>query len=322
MSDVSFIIPVYNVSAYLRDFFSPFRSCTLSCEIIFIDDGSTDSSAEILQQFAVADQRVIVLHKENGGVSTARNYGISHATGKFISCLDPDDLLSPVFFKYLEETIKKFNDVDTIIYNYEKFHDGKKPKNSNHDFNHSLLESVPKKNLSAMHNYPWIRVVRRDFYNNNLFPEGIIYEDSVTIPLLNAKAVNVLKINEVLYYYRVRKDSLTNFNVLQNMELVSALSLLEERVNEFKQYRPNLYSCVAHLSRSALITLYKISEINKSSHILRESQRIIYTKFNRYPLSTILQCDASCPDKICFALLKMNKIGFFCFKILYKFISK
>ncbi|MEP8982365.1 glycosyltransferase family 2 protein [Enterobacter cloacae] len=322
MLNVSFIIPVYNVSAYLKDFFSPFKLCTLPCEIIFIDDGSTDTSAEILKQFALADPRVIVLHKENGGVSTARNYGISHASGKFISCLDPDDLLSPTFFKYLEESIKKFNDVDTIIYRYEKFQDGIEPEILNAGFDFSSLELIPKKVLSTIHNYPWVRVVRREFFNNNLFPEGIIYEDSVTVPLLNARAQNVLKINEVLYYYRVRKDSLTNYNVLRNMELVTALSLLEERVKEIKEYRPHLYSCVAHLSRSALITLYKTSKTNSSSHILRENQKIIYTKFNQYPLSLILQCDANLPDKICFALLKMNKIGFFCFKILYNRISK
>jgi glycosyltransferase involved in cell wall biosynthesis len=323
MPDISFIIPVYNVSAYLRDFFSPFKLCTLSCEIIFINDGSTDSSAEILKLFAEDDPRVIVFDKVNGGVSTARNHGICHASGKFISCLDPDDILSPAFFKYLDFSIKNFQNVDTIIYRYEKFHDGASVEVLNdYDVNFSSFEYVPKKTLYALHNYPWIRIVRREMYSDNLFPEGIIYEDSVTIPLLNARAVKVLRINEVLYHYRIRKDSLTNFNVLRNMELVTALSLLEDRVEGFNEYRPSLYACVAHLSRSALITLYKTSKADDSSLTLNKNQEVIYAKFNRYSLSTILQCDANRPDKICFALLKMNKVGFFCFKMLYKIISK
>ena len=323
MPDISFIIPVYNVSTYLRDFFSPFKFCTLSCEIIFVNDGSTDSSAEILKLFAENDPRVIVLDKVNGGVSTARNHGICYASGKFISCLDPDDILSPVFFKYIDFSIKNFNDVDTIVYRYEKFHDGKSTEVlNNYDVDFSSFEYVPKKTLYTLHNYPWIRIVRRELYSDNLFPEGIIYEDSVTIPLLNARAVKILRINAVLYHYRIRKDSLTNFNVLRNMELVTALSLLEERVEQFNEYRPSLYACVAHLSRSALITLYRTAKADSSSLILSKNQEIIYRKFNRYSLSTILRCDANFSDKICFSLLKMNRIGFFCFKILYKIISK
>ncbi|MGK3224350.1 glycosyltransferase family 2 protein [Enterobacter soli] len=322
MLDISFIIPVYNVSAYLKDFFEPFKLCKLSCEIIFINDGSTDSSAEILQELAVGDPRVIIINKKNGGVSSARNAGICRATGRFISCLDPDDIISPNFFKCIEFSLDTFNDVDTIIYGYEKFHDGILPEILNVQIEPSAFKYLHKNALSSIHNYPWLRVVRRDFYTDNLFPEGVIYEDSVTIPVLNAQAEKVIGINAILYYYRVRKDSLTNFNVQRNMELVTALTILEGKVEKHPEYRPNLYSCVAHLSRSALITLTKTPGSSSSAGFIKKNHKIIFSKFNRYPLSVILRSDANYPDKICFVLLKMHMIGFICFKILYKIISK
>lgn len=323
MPDISFVIPVYNVSGYLREFFEPFKFCNLSSEIIFVNDGSTDSSGDVLEHLATLDSRVIILQKENGGVSSARNHGIRNASGKYISCLDPDDLLSPCFFEYLAYSIKTFKDIDTIIYGYEKFQDGEQPNIFNSALNPAFFEIVPKKRLSALHNYPWLRVVRREFYNDNFFPEGIIYEDSVTVPLLNAQAKNVLKIDRALYYYRVRKDSLTNFNIQKNMDMIKALSLLESKVEKCPKYSGDLYACVAHLSRSALITLYKLSyRENDSLSEFKDDRELILSNFCRYSLMKILQSDASPPDKICFILLKMRAVGFVVFKILYKIISK
>lgn len=322
MPDISFVIPVYNVSTYLKEFAKPFKYCSISCEIIFINDGSTDSSAEILNQIAYEDPRVVVLHKKNGGVSSARNYGILHASGKFISCLDPDDIISPKFFDYIDFSLNQFNDVDTIIYGYEKFYDGELPLVFNQSIDSSDFKYVPKNTLSAIHNYPWLRVVLRSFYKDNFFPEGIIYEDSVTVPVLNAQAKRVLIINKPLYYYRIRQDSLTNFDIQRNMELVTALTLLEEKTKKYPEYRVNLYSCVAHLSRSALITLFKTSKSRDSTNIFQENQKIIFSKFNQYSLSVIFKSDAKLSDKVCFFLLKLNVVGFLCFKMLYGIISK
>ncbi|TCB90921.1 glycosyltransferase family 2 protein [Enterobacter wuhouensis] len=322
MPDISFIIPVYNVSSYIKDFFKPFKLCTISCEVIFVNDGSTDSSADILQQLENEDSRVTVIHKQNGGVSSARNLGIKLATGRFISCLDPDDLVSPSLFKCIDFSLREFQDVDTIVYRYEKFNDGEKPKVFSNDVGHSAYNYIHKNKLSTLHNYPWQRIVKREFYLDNFFPEGIIYEDSVTIPILNAKARVVLEIDVVLYYYRVRKDSLTNFNIQKNMELVTALSLLEDKVAMQPDYRQNLYSCVAHLSRSALVILTKMSKSNSSVAIFKNNHRIIFSKFSRYPLSVILSSNASPIDRFCFVLLKMHLVGFLCFKLIYKIISK
>lgn len=322
MPDISFIIPVYNVSAYLMRFFEPFKACDLSCEIIFINDGSTDSSAEILSQLSREDSRVIIFNKQNGGVSSARNYGITHASGEFISCLDPDDIISPTFFHYIALARRKYPEADTFVYSYHKFYDGTIPEIQEMDVSGVVFELVPKSVLSSLHNYPWLRVTRREFYIDNLFPEGIIYEDSVTVPLLNAQANKVVRTNASLYYYRVRKDSLTNFDIKRNMDLIRALDILESKVVKHPEYKLNFYTCVAHLSRSALIVLFKLSGQERFSILFKESYSSIITKFNQYPLLGVLKTDAKTSDKICFVLLKSKRVGFFFFKLLYRLINR
>ena len=91
---VSLIVPVYNVEKYLGKCLESCRNQTLNdLEIICVDDGSTDSSGRILDEFAAEDSRVIVIHKENGGVSSARNAGLKAANGELIMFLDADDFL-------------------------------------------------------------------------------------------------------------------------------------------------------------------------------------------------------------------------------------
>ncbi len=322
MCDFSFIVPVYNVSAYLLQFYEPFKKCNLSCEIIFVNDGSTDESLEILTGIANDDNRVLLLTKENGGVSSARNYGIVRATGTFISCLDPDDFVSTEFFDYISSAYAKYSEVDTFIYAYQKFYDGTVPNLKHFNISDDDFSLVLPKILSAMHNYPWLRVTRRNFYKDNLFPVGLIYEDSVTVPLLNSQAKVIVKTNIPLYYYRVRKDSLTNLDPKRNIDLIKALDLLEKKVSDWPSCMPHFYACVAHLSRSALITLFKLSDHVPSDNFFKISYDQVMSKFSTYPIGSVLSSNASIVDKLCFLIIRMKCMGFYLFSIFYKISKK
>jgi len=107
----SVVIPVFNVDAYLEECLESVLAQTVDdYEVLTIDDGSTDSSLKILKQFATKDQRIKVFCKSNGGVSSARNYGIDKASGEYICFVDGDDIISPNFLESLHKAIEEGGD--------------------------------------------------------------------------------------------------------------------------------------------------------------------------------------------------------------------
>lgn len=102
----SIIIPIYNVAPYLRECLDSVLSQTIEdFEVLAVDDGSTDGSGQIIDEYAVRDQRITVLHKGNGGVSSARNAGIDLAKGEYLCFVDGDDIVSPTFLRDLYEAM-------------------------------------------------------------------------------------------------------------------------------------------------------------------------------------------------------------------------
>ena len=99
---ISVIVPVYNVEAYLeRCVDSILKQTYKELEIILVDDGATDSSGELCDQLAKKDDRIIVIHKKNGGLSDARNAGIDASRGEYLSFIDSDDFIHPMFMEVL-----------------------------------------------------------------------------------------------------------------------------------------------------------------------------------------------------------------------------
>lgn len=108
MYEISIIVPVYNVEKYIRRCIDSLITQTFkSIEIILIDDGSKDTSGAICDEYALKDERVKVIHKENGGVSSARNVGLDNATGTYIMFCDPDDYVDPTWCEKLYNSIIK-----------------------------------------------------------------------------------------------------------------------------------------------------------------------------------------------------------------------
>ena len=123
----SAILPVYNVEKYLEECVESFLRQTFSdFEVILVDDGSKDSSPAICDEYAKNDSRVKVIHKENGGQSTARNVGLEKAEGQYIVYLDSDDFItSDTFFEDIYNKIQE-TDSDIVLYKYSKFFDDTK----------------------------------------------------------------------------------------------------------------------------------------------------------------------------------------------------
>ena len=107
MSDlISIIVPVYGVEKYLRQCVESVLAQTYSCwELILVDDGSTDGSPLICDEYAAADQRITVVHQENGGLSFARNSGLARAKGCMVTFLDADDTVHPEYLRILHDLL-------------------------------------------------------------------------------------------------------------------------------------------------------------------------------------------------------------------------
>ena len=121
---VSVIIPVYNAEKFLARTINFVLAQTYkNFELLLVDDGSKDKSAEICQQYVEKDERVKYFYKTNGGVSSARNFGIEKATGEYIAFMDNDDEIKP---DYLEVHVNNIGNCDLIVSDYVMYEDGKK----------------------------------------------------------------------------------------------------------------------------------------------------------------------------------------------------
>ena len=110
MAKISVIVPVYNLEKYIAQCIESIIDQTYKdLEILLIDDGSVDRSWEICNLYAAREPRIKVIHKENGGVVSARKVGIAKATGKYVGFVDGDDWIEPEMYRYLENIMEKYN---------------------------------------------------------------------------------------------------------------------------------------------------------------------------------------------------------------------
>ena len=126
MAKVSVIIPVYNVEPYLKQCMDSVVGQTLKdIEIICVDDGSTDGSLDILKEYATEDSRIQIIEQKNAGAGAARNNGMRHATGKYLSFLDSDDFFEPRMLEKAYDLAEK-DQADFVAYKSDQYHTEKK----------------------------------------------------------------------------------------------------------------------------------------------------------------------------------------------------
>ena len=212
---VSIIIPVYNTEAFVeRCIRSVQNQKYRNIEVIIIDDGSTDNSKVVCECMASQDSRLTVIHKPNGGLSSARNVGIKAAHGKYIAFVDSDDF---VHEEYISEMyhIAIESGAEMVICHYEK---GKKavfPTDSEDDVYDIYTSAQMLQNwhsiLCKQETVSWNKLVLRDILIKYKFqyPEGVFYEDVRTTHLLVAAVNRIAVTRRKLYYYYQRKNSIT-----------------------------------------------------------------------------------------------------------------
>lgn len=209
---ISVIVPVYNVEKYLKECIESILSQTYKdFELILVDDGSTDSSGKICDYYMGKDDRIKVLHKKNGGLSSARNAGINIAVGEYVSFVDSDDYILEDFLKKLYEKSKCSRaDICECTFYYLK---GRKLIQSRKFDVKELIKTEAIERLFAPPYQSfvntWNKLYKRALFQEILFPEGKLHEDEFTTYKLLYEANKVAYLNECLYVYRIRNNSIT-----------------------------------------------------------------------------------------------------------------
>ena len=212
---ISIVVPVYNVRQYLSESLdSVINQTYTNLEIIVVDDGSTDGSDKICDEYSVKDSRINVIHQENKGLSGARNAGLDIMTGEVVAFLDSDDTFHPEMIQRMVETMQHY-DADVVICRYSSCRtNGKMPYSKINSDNATSIVYDRRESLRALLSgtidwYAWNKVYRRECFESIRYPQGQVYEDIVTTyEILNASQ-KVAVIEEPLIMYRRREESIT-----------------------------------------------------------------------------------------------------------------
>ncbi|WP_261144678.1 glycosyltransferase family 2 protein [Streptococcus mitis] len=210
---ISIIVPIYNVEEYLKDCLDSIQKQTYqNYDCIMINDGSTDSSREIAETYLV-DSRFRLINQDNQGLSAARNTGFRNLKeeSSFVAFVDSDDYLDPLFLEKLTEQISEDVDIiegtiqsykEGIYYNLLQIHQDKMVFTTVEE----KLEQLASQGLRTS---VFPKLYRKSLLNDNFFPKGFIFEDLAVIPELVTLSKKWVKIQDVLYYYRIRENSIT-----------------------------------------------------------------------------------------------------------------
>ncbi|WP_405380834.1 glycosyltransferase family 2 protein [Phascolarctobacterium sp.] len=284
---ISCIIPVYNCETYLNACIDSVLNQTYNdFEVILVDDGSTDKSGVICDQYAALDNRVRVFHKENGGVSSARNFGINKAYGEHIIFIDGDDRITEDLFQVLDEDLKHYN-ADIAICGWkhcdpesEIFLEGHERSDNVKVIDNPVESYYSEKYTSQLIN----KLIKKEIIddNNIRFAENIHYsEDLLFVAVLLANCKRVTYREDVLYYYIQHKDSLSwrkgDFDFWNGYVTAKEIVL-----NKFKEYgfSKNLIRGAYRGYCVALIALYRF--------VVHDRNKIAYDELTQKHRSELL----------------------------------
>ena len=279
---VSVIVPVYNTEKYLEKCLDSLVNQTYQdIEIIIVNDGSTDKSEEIIKEYIKKYHFVKYFKKKNGGLSSARNYGIDKANGDYLLFIDSDDYVEKEMIqKMYEKIIQENSDIVVCEFSYIYENGTKVRSYSNLDY-----ADMDDKNYLLTPPMAPIRLIKKELFNNIKFKEGIYYEDLELCPKLVLYTKKISFVNESLYNYLMRDSSIMHQKEFNN-KLLDIYSVLDSNYKMLnKDYHDEVeYMYITHLLRTAALRFLDYDEgkeqINKIINLIKE--RFPNWKNNKY----------------------------------------
>lgn len=283
---LSIIVPVYNEIENLeRCVNSICKQSYSDIEIILVDDGSTDGSSNLCDKFARKDKRIKVVHKNNGGLSSARNAGLDIATGEFIGFVDSDDWISEDMYEYLIGLQKKYNaDVCQIEYfqtNNFITNIPQKEHVQSYVEKDAILKQYLVDGMKAVKSYPVnTKVYRRECFKTIRFPVGQLYEDVVTNFDILSQCHTYVVSNRICYFYYMNPASITRGKFIRkDFDYIEVGKQIVERTKnnvELKSLGKMTYGrfhfmCICKMIKYDCEPEINIEEVGKMIAIVREN---------------------------------------------------
>ena len=302
---ISVIVPVYNVEKYLnRCIHSILKQTYKNFELILVNDGSTDNCGKICDEYSKKDNRIKVIHKDNGGLSDARNTGIESASGEYIMFVDSDDYISSKMVEILYKSIIE-NESDMALCNFtyvNEFGDELEDRNIKSPINNEILTSYDALyRLSASKGWyyvvAWNKLYKKELFDTIRFPYGKCHEDEFVAHKIFDKCRTISSVEDGLYFYVQRTDSIMSQNYsIKRLDVVEAY--IDRALFFLEKGMDNLAVEVLSQAVSSLSAGYSrldlaLRENNSRYEILRKYIIDVYKK-NK----AVLLSDAKMKDKI------------------------
>ena len=311
---ISVIIPVYNVEKYLRECLDSVLVQTYSnYEVILVDDGSTDTSHSICREYCDKDSRFKAYQKENGGASSARNFGLSFAKGEYLYFLDSDDYLKPYALEKMITCVYQ-NNADLVFIEGDTISENGVQGNGKYSYHHQYSPDSPHLLMEEMMAHkefyvgiPFFFVKKEVFDKNHIrFKEGIISEDMIMSYQLCSLATRGAHIHEEIYIRRYRPNSVTT-SVKTEKNYISMATVYWE-VSKFRDTLPGDKQSPKHIIRCAFNVL------NIYRHMPAEIQKMHKDDFQEI-VQDILNRDAygdkalklDCKSHLLWGIYKLKK---------------
>lgn len=241
---ISVIVPIYNVEKYIHKCIDSILSQTFTdFELILVDDGSPDKCGDICEQYAIKDDRIKVVHKENGGLSDARNAGMKYVNGIYIVFVDSDDWIESTMIEEMVKLIDEYNaDIvqigfyyaykDYLLYDDRYCCENDKPVVLD---NFSLMKELVIN--ERVKNFAWGKLYKTELIKDIPFKKGVLFEDVFWAHQVMQRVDKYVLSNKPLCYYLQREDSIVATYSTRNLDIIKGL---KERHEFIEKYYPNL----------------------------------------------------------------------------------
>lgn len=222
---VSIIVPVYNVEEYLPRCIKSILAQTYpNFELLLINDGSTDNSLHILEQFSRLDERITIYSKDNGGQASARNLGLEKMNGEYLIMVDSDDYIDHKLLEVCLEAMSNHN-CDLVLFDrYDVNQNGDKRY-------YSIGSGTSIRDAGSI---PWNKFYKAELWEGCYFPEGYWYEDLGVIPVIVSRARKIVNINIPLYYYETTRNG-SQTNAIRASKFLDIIAMLDNANNKIKE---------------------------------------------------------------------------------------
>lgn len=284
---VSVIVPVYNVEKYIDKCMESLLNQTYkNIEIILINDGSTDNSGDICDKYRSLDSRVMVFHKENGGVSSARNIGLDKVTGEYVTFVDPDDWVE---LYTVEHIVSDFlnNDTDAVFYGYDEILDDyvithspdKTGIGDTREAIYQMMIGIGKGYYTIIANKAFKTEIFKSDVDKYLYFNKDVYvgEDGLWLTQMIKRCKTVFFDNRVYYHWLQHGNSASNSKVLSDKRLsaIMAQKMICREIEMFDQY-------LIDLAKAKLFNDIFFMQVIAYKNGEKEKEQLIKNEINAY----------------------------------------